>query len=208
MRHRPAAVVALAATAMLVTACQAAAPGTGDASIVKPDPVAELAIETLASRLGVPRDEITVDSVAAVDWIDSSAGCPQPGMAYLTVITPGHKVLLEANGQTYAVHEASGHAVVCEQPGKLPEDAGGDTRLQDRLMLTARLDLAKRLGVRVPEIQPGGVEPKTFSDASLDCPEAGMQYAQALTDGFVLTLRHGGRDFTYHADAHHVVPCP
>jgi hypothetical protein len=35
-----------------------------------------------------------------------------------------------------------------------------------------------------------------------------VQYAQVETDGWVLTLRHGEREFTYHADAHHAIPCP
>jgi len=201
MRRRPVPAVAfaVAALATLASGCTAAA---------ERDPVADLAVDALAAELGVPQDRISVLSVTAVDWPDSSAGCPKPGMSYLTVMTPGHKIMLEVDDRTYAVHEARGTAFVCQQPSVAAEAAAGGARTQDRLMLTARTDLAKRLGVPVPEIQAAGAAPTTFSDASLGCPEAGMQYAQAQTEGWVLTLRHGGRDFTYHADAHHVIPCP
>ena len=210
MRRRsdPAAACAIAALAMLASGCQAAAPAATDGPAAERDPIADLAVDTLASELDVPQERIHVVSVAAVDWPDSSVGCPKPGMAYLTVITPGHKVLLKVDERTYAVHEAKGRAFVCQQPSLAAEAAGAGARTQDRLVLSARVDLARRLGVPVPEIQAAGVVPKTFGDASLGCPKPGMQYAEVETEGWVLTLRHGSRDFTYHADAHHVIPCP
>jgi hypothetical protein len=210
MRRRFEAVsgFAVAALAMIAGGCQAAATGAKAEPIAERDPIADLAVDTLAAELEVPQDRISVVSVAAVDWPDSSVGCPRPGMAYLTVITPGHKVLLSVNGRTYAVHESKGKAFVCRQPSLAAEPAADRSRTQDRLMLTARVDLAKRLGVPVPEIQAAGATPKTFEDASLGCPKSGMQYAQVLTEGWVLSFRHGSRDFTYHADAHHVIPCP
>jgi hypothetical protein len=75
-------------------------------------------------------------------------------------------------------------------------------------MLMAQKDLAERLGVPVREIRPAGAEKKTWNDASLGCPEAGVQYAQVETHGWVLKLRHGTRDYTYHADAQRAIPCP
>ena len=207
-RYEPAAAFAVTALAMLATGCQAAAPSAKEQPWDVRDPIADLAVDTLASKLEVPQDRISVVSVAAVHWPDSSVGCPKPGMSYLTVITPGHKVLLKVEDRTYVVHEAKGQAFICQQPSTAAEAGGAGSRTQDRLMLTARADLAKRLGVPVPEIQAAGVTPKTFEDVSLGCPKAGMQYAQVLTEGWVLTLRHGNRDFTYHADAHHVIPCP
>jgi hypothetical protein len=112
MRGRPVPAVAfsVAALATLATGCQAAA---------ERDPIADLAVDTLVSELGVPQERISVVSVDAIDWPDSSVGCPKPGMSYLTVITPGHKVLLKVDDRTYAVHEAKSHAFVCQQTGAL-----------------------------------------------------------------------------------------
>ena len=47
-----------------------------------------------------------------------------------------------------------------------------------------------------------------FTDASLGCPNPGMQYAQQEIAGWVMVLRHGNRDYTYHADATRAIPCP
>ena len=44
---------------------------------------AELAIETITAELGVARESIEISAVRAVDWRDSSFGCPKPGKAYL-----------------------------------------------------------------------------------------------------------------------------
>ena len=210
MRRRPEfpAAFTVAALAMLAAGCQAAAPAAKGEPAVQQDPIAKLAIDTLASELKIARERIQVESVAAIDWTDSSVGCPKPGTAYLTVITPGHRVLLKANDRTYSVHEAKGKAFVCRQPDVAAAAAAGSSREQERLMMTARMDLAKRLGVPATEIQVASFAPKTFRDASLDCPKAGMQYAQVPTEGWVLALRHDQRDFTYHADDHHVIPCP
>jgi hypothetical protein len=35
------------------------------------------------------------------DWPDGSLGCPQPGMLYTQVLTPGYQVVVEAGGEEY-----------------------------------------------------------------------------------------------------------
>ncbi len=51
----------------------------------------------------------------AVDWRDSSLGCPEPGKSYLQVITPGYRVVLQADGQTYEYHtNREDRAVLCK----------------------------------------------------------------------------------------------
>ena len=64
----------------------------------------QTATADLASRLGIPADEITLAEFSEEEWSDSSLGCPQPGMSYLQVITPGYLIRLEANAQTYEYH--------------------------------------------------------------------------------------------------------
>jgi len=66
--------------------------------------VVQLAKEDLARRLDVSVSEISVISVEAVDWPDTSLGCPQPGMAYAQVITPGYLIVLGAAAQNYEYH--------------------------------------------------------------------------------------------------------
>ena len=170
---------------------------------------ANIAVEALAAELGIAKDQISVQSVSAVDWGDSSLGCPKPDMAYLSVITPGHRVILLANGKLHSVHEANNKAFVCRQSRPVASAKPAEFDLTSRKqMLQARKDLAQRLNVTEADIRMGAVTPNTWVDASLGCPETGTQYAQVETKGWVLVLNHGAREYTYHADTQRVVPCP
>lgn len=51
-------------------------------------------------------ESVQVVSVEAVDWSDSSLGCPKGGMMYAQVITPGYKIVLESDGRTYEFHSS------------------------------------------------------------------------------------------------------
>lgn len=71
------------------------------------------------STVQVTGDEIKVVSLEAVEWRDSSLGCPQEGMAYAQVITPGYMIVLEADGQTYEFHTNTTDQVVpCFEEGQ------------------------------------------------------------------------------------------
>ncbi len=78
--------------------------------------VVRLAQEDLAQRLGLTPEAIRLVSAEAVEWPDTSLGCPRPGMMYAQVITPGFLVVLEAGGRTYEYHTDTGRFVVlCEE---------------------------------------------------------------------------------------------
>lgn len=64
----------------------------------------EAARRALAEKLGIPIEEVTAVSSEAVYWPDTSLGCPQPGMMYAQVITPGYRITLEAQGKRYEAH--------------------------------------------------------------------------------------------------------
>jgi hypothetical protein len=75
-------------------------------------PVVALAIQDLAVRTSLPALSIAVAELQAVEWPDSSLGCPQPGVLYLQVITPGYRIVLAAGGQRYTYHTDQGTRVV------------------------------------------------------------------------------------------------
>ena len=75
----------------------------------------EKAKEDLAQRLAISVTQINLVEVAEVEWSDSSLGCPQAGMDYLQVITPGHLIRLEVNAQLYEYHSnRDTYFVYCE----------------------------------------------------------------------------------------------
>ncbi|MFO7944584.1 MAG: hypothetical protein R6U51_09845 [Anaerolineales bacterium] len=70
----------------------------------------------LASRLGVSEDEITVVSAEAKTWSDSSLGCPEEGVAYMQVLTPGYQIILEYDGIQYDYRTGDmGRILLCEK---------------------------------------------------------------------------------------------
>ena len=75
-------------------------------STIKPAPAAAvLAAQTdLARNQHVTVDKIAIIESRAVDWPDTSLGCPQPGVAYAQVITPGYFVRLELSGREFEYH--------------------------------------------------------------------------------------------------------
>jgi len=82
----------------------------------------ETAINTVADLLGVPPQNAKIISIVAKDFRDSSLDCPDPQSSYLMVITPGHQVVVEADGRRFDVRVSGKSAKICyrRKPGKRP----------------------------------------------------------------------------------------
>jgi hypothetical protein len=180
---------------------------TGRADAAQAD-LTKLAIRTLAQDLGVAEDRIVVDTIRAVDWRDSSLGCPQSDRAYLQVITPGHRITLRVDGQFHFVHEANGRAFVCRKSKAVSGVTPERELVFGPQLLEARKDLAGRLHVADEEIRLLSAQARTWDDESLGCPVAGRGYEPRKISGYVLRLRHKNREFTYHTDLTRTIPCP
>jgi hypothetical protein len=166
-----------------------------------------LAKQALASELGSAVDSIEVGEVVETEWSDSSLGCPQKGMMYAQVMTPGYRVTLVADGE-HRVHVGGGRAVVCRNHTRGPD---GSRRPQNatkaRLLEAARKDLARRLKVPMAEIEVRFVRPHVWPDSSLGCPVPGKDYRPGRVEGYLIVLRHEGKSFNYHADQKRTVFC-
>jgi hypothetical protein len=69
----------------------------------------------LARRSGVSADDIEVVEARQVTWPDASLGCPEPGMMYAQVLTPGVLVVL-----SFHRAETRYHAGLSEVPAPCP----------------------------------------------------------------------------------------
>jgi hypothetical protein len=69
----------------------------------------------LAARENVSADEVEVVRVEAVDWPDASLGCPEPGMMYAQVITPGWRIVLRV-GSREAIYHTDQRRVIPASP--------------------------------------------------------------------------------------------
>jgi hypothetical protein len=78
--------------------------------------------EDLADQLSIRKDQISLVETIEVTWPDSSLGCPQKGVSYLQVLTPGYKIILEAGGNQYEYHsDESIQLISCPvQPAPIP----------------------------------------------------------------------------------------
>ena len=70
-----------------------------------------------AKALGVPPDQVSVETVEPVQWRDASLGCAEPGKVFDLVTTPGLRIVVSAAGQRREVHaDGAGRAIVCQNP--------------------------------------------------------------------------------------------
>ena len=92
-----------------------------------PAPVAA-AIEFAANETKTPPGEIGLLDYVHEEWSDSSLGCPQPGVFYTQVITPGDRVGLLIDDRPYEYHTDMFNRVVRCDEGRGTRDGGRDGR--------------------------------------------------------------------------------
>lgn len=75
--------------------------------------------QVLASELSLPLGDPGLNTLEAVEWSDSSLGCPQPDTQYIQVIVPGFKFIFEQGGETYEYHtnQNGSNVVECDAAG-------------------------------------------------------------------------------------------
>lgn len=94
-------------------ATPAGLPGTAAAL---PQDVISGAQTRLSEALGVPLDSIQIDKVEDVQWSDACLELAQSGEECAQVITPGYRVALTVDGQTYEIHtNADGSMIRLQQ---------------------------------------------------------------------------------------------
>lgn len=161
-----------------------------------------LAKQVASKQLAIPVAQITLEQAEAVDWSDSSLGCPQPGMMYLQVITPGFKVLLKAGGETHPVHVGGARAVLCVRgvgAGAGPKAKAAQAKVD--LLSRARERLAATLKVDAANIQVHGIRSEP---SAIGC--AGNTRLEK-TGGKLVELEYEGRLYEYRSDSDDVQEC-
>jgi hypothetical protein len=72
----------------------------------------DAAVSALAKNLGLDLKQIKVISSEAVEWPDACLGITQAGIACAQVVSPGYKIILEANGKQVEYHTNQDGTVV------------------------------------------------------------------------------------------------
>jgi hypothetical protein len=68
-----------------------------------PAPV-QAALDLAAETYAVPPEQITVLSFTERPWPSTALGCPQPGISYAQIVTPGYQVELDIAGRRLTYH--------------------------------------------------------------------------------------------------------
>jgi hypothetical protein len=192
--------------------CDAAGSGQQptDAVLQAPgeSPWTKQAKQDLSAQLGIPEEAIDILSVEAVEWPDSSLGCPEPGRAYLSVVTPGYRIILGAKGTTYEYHADQSRALTCTEPQPpLQVERKSQAESEDDLVGAAKADLSQRLNISADAVELISSEPVQWPDTSLGCPQPGRLYAQVVTPGYRIVLSVDGQEYRYHTDYGTIVWC-
>ncbi len=74
--------------------------------------VVDLVLEDAAVQLDVDPQVISVTAIEAVDWPDSSLGCPEDGGVYAQVISPGYRITVSDGTATLEYHTGLNDAFV------------------------------------------------------------------------------------------------
>lgn len=170
------------------------------------EPAVRAAKRDLASRVGVDVNDVRIVEFEAVQWPDSSLGCPEPGKMYLQVITPGYRVVLQAGGQTYEYHTNQGNRAVFCGEGTLKQPPRKLRLLEVRAVAEqARNDLAQRLGVELETVAIVDITPLSELDQPAPCPEAGRLTASG--DAYQVALQAAGQTYIYRVQGGAMVLC-
>ncbi len=86
-------------------------------ALASPQMLIEKAKEDLSQKLSISVSRINLIETKEVFWPDTSLGCPQPGITYTQVQTPGYLIVLESNGNEFEYHANLHNSVFyCENP--------------------------------------------------------------------------------------------
>lgn len=66
--------------------------------------ISEKAKNYLAEELSIPPEEVNIIEVQEVEWPDSCLGVTQPNQMCLQVITPGYRLVVQAQGKQIILH--------------------------------------------------------------------------------------------------------
>ncbi|MCA9858833.1 MAG: hypothetical protein KC438_03885 [Thermomicrobiales bacterium] len=78
-------------------------------------PAVDLVVQDAAVQLAVDPSELTITAIEAVDWPDSSLGCPEDDGVYAPVVSSGYRITVSNGAQSLEYHTGPNDVVVnCE----------------------------------------------------------------------------------------------
>jgi hypothetical protein len=169
------------------------AAGAQDAAAVE-----QIVIKQLAANLGVQESDISVVSDTTIEFRDSCMGVAMEGVMCAQMITPGHIVVLEADGVQYEYHtDANGSRVQPATLAMIWKRSGGIAGFCDTMTIFLSGEVYTSQCKPQPEGQMGTLanlvsaqEQKQFSEWMAQSGEAHLDASdpKGVADGMEVTL--------------------
>lgn len=157
----------------------------------------------VAKELGLKSTDLTLLKSEEVQWPDSSLGCPQKGMHYLQVITPGWRVIFEdAAGKQYDVRapETLRYHVICHNAADTGAAPPVDKKDFGSAKDAAVNALMAKLNVSREAISVVSVEAVEWRNSCLGCAAPGERCLMVITPGYRVQLESGGKSYSVHTN--------
>jgi hypothetical protein len=160
------------------------------APVLSPEAVAlQGAQRWLENYLGRPLSDLEV-AYGAEEWPDGGLGCPEPGVSYAQVVTPGFRFDITVDGVVYQLHtdlDAS-NVILCpsQETGTRPGRPEAMALEGARGLLAAVLNLDP---ASLP--QPLTTEGAAWTDTAMGCPVGGQAVQPREIEGFRFQFLYG-----------------
>ena len=152
----------------------------------------QAAQNALAANLGIQSASIQVSDVTSVDWPDSCLGLQDPAKACASIVTPGYKITLSANGSNYEVHTNKNGSSVKLVPNTVSS--------QKPAVQSAVKDLSQKLHLNSDQIKVNSVEEVQWPNGCLGVQLMGVMCNQLVTPGYRIVLEAIGNQYEYHSN--------
>lgn len=175
-------------------------------------------LDDLAMRLDIDSSRIQLVTVETARWDIETLGCEllsaedivQQGLDNITVVA-GLRYVLLVGDTLYEYHtvSASGRFVLCDSRETIRDALliavdpfAAETFRSVQTQLASDLDLSSRL------VELVTMQPVTWTDTSLGCPQTGRIYTEVAIPGYHIVVSVGETEYIYHSDSIDVYPCP
>jgi hypothetical protein len=188
------ALIAVLALSACTTAWAAPQKPAVEPAPVEPAPVllpsAEEARKALAEKLGLAPEQIEIIGTEEVEWPDPCLGVPEPDEMCAMVITPGYRVILEAEGKRYELRtDLTGETVRMERSN--PAESAIEAAIQA---------LSARFNIDISAIEVMLVLEEMFPNACLGLADEDEMCAEVIVEGWIIELMTNGQTYIVHTD--------
>src|SRR5262249_6994360 len=142
-------------------------------------------------------------------WPDRCLGVVRMGVLCAQGVTPGFRIILEANGEQHEFHTDQTGTSLMEASANTPAPvpSGEPTSQATQIpvdippMQRKAIDAATgALGLPADQVQLVRIEPVQWPDACLGVTRMGVLCAQGVVDGFRIILAANGRQYEFHTN--------